>query len=332
MRARPLLLALLGLALADAANTAPLELESKISLGPVRGRIDHLDVDAKRRRLYVAELGDDSVGVVDLEQHKLLRTLTGLNHPQGVGYVASTDTLYVANGGDGSVRLFQGADLRPFGRIELGDDADNVRVDDAAHSIYVGYGNGALALIDTQSRRKVADIALKAHPEGFQLEPSGERIFINVPDRHEIAVVDRGSNAQIASWPTADLRANFPLALDEEQHAALAVFRAPAKLGAFSTRDGQLLSTADTCGDADDLFLDRQRNRLYVSCGEGAIDVLAAQSSGYTQSSGYKSIGRVATAAGARTALYVAGIDRLVLAVRSAEGAPAAIWVFRPAP
>jgi DNA-binding beta-propeller fold protein YncE len=307
-----------------AAHPGPLVLESKIPLGDVRGRIDHLAVDLNRQILYVAELGNDSVGVVDLRERRTVRTLTGLKEPQGIGYVPSTDTLYIANAGDGSVRLFKSADLAPVGQIELGDDADNVRVDDTAHRVYVGYGKGGLAVIDTESGRKIADIALKAHPESFQLEHSGQYLYVNVPDRREIASVDRVANKQVASWPTDDMHANFPLALDEPQKRILAVFRHPARLGVFRTQDGQLLTSADTCADADDVFVDEKRNRVYVSCGEGVLDVLTPQAKSYA------SMGRTATAPGARTALFVSDIDRLVLAVRSTGTTPASIWVFRP--
>jgi len=165
-----LLLLLSGLESTWAAESAALEIESKIPLGDVRGRIDHLAVDLHRQRLYVAELGNNSVGVIDLKDRKAIRTLTGLAEPQGVGYVPSTDTLYVANAGDGSVRLFQGAQLTAAEQIDLGDDADNVRVDDATHRVLVGYGSGALAVIDTDTRAKIADIRLKGHPESFQLD------------------------------------------------------------------------------------------------------------------------------------------------------------------
>jgi hypothetical protein len=324
MRAHPLLGVLFGFGLAGAVHAAPLELEAKIPLGDVHGRIDHLAVDINRQRLYVAELGNDSVGVVDLNRRKILRTLTGLKGPQGIGYVPSTDTLYVANAGDGSVRLFQGENLTPIGQIPLGEDADNVRVDDAAHRVFVGYGDGALAVIDAASQRKIADIPLHAHPESFQLERSGLHIFANVPDSREIATVDRLTSKQLASWPTKDLSANFPLALDELHQRIVTVFRHPAKVGAFRTQDGQLLTTADTCGDADDVFVDEKRNRLYVSCGEGFIDVFAAQGESYV------SIGRIPTASGARTSLFISSIDRFVLAVRATGTIPAAVWVFRP--
>lgn len=115
----------------SAANKVALQLETKIPLGDVRGRIDHLAIDLKRQRLFVAELGNDSVGVVDLAANSLLKTITGLSEPQGVGYEPSTDTLYVANARDGSVRLYEANDYKAIGRIELGGDADNIRIDAA---------------------------------------------------------------------------------------------------------------------------------------------------------------------------------------------------------
>ncbi len=293
-------------------------------MGHVRGRIDHLAIDLKRQRLYVAELGNDTVALVDLQDRSLVRRLTGLREPQGVGYEPSTDTLYVANAADGSVRLYQGADLTPIGQIALGEDADNIRVDAAAGRVFVGYGNGALAVIDARSRIRIADIPLKAHPESFQLERAGQHIFVNVPDAQEIALVDRSTNRQIARWPTRDLGANFPMALDENGRV-LAVFRHPARLGVFSAANGTALGVLETCSDADDVFVDSKRHRAYVSCGEGYVDVFAERGDGYAR------MGHVATVSGARTALFVPEIDRLLLAVRATLTAPASIWVLKPA-
>src|SRR5229473_1957280 len=101
-----------GPASAQSNDAAPLELETKIPLGDVRGRIDHMAVDVKRQRLFVAELGNNSVGIVDLPNRKLIHRITGLKEPQGVGYEPTTDMLYVANAGDGSVRLFEGDDYK----------------------------------------------------------------------------------------------------------------------------------------------------------------------------------------------------------------------------
>lgn len=290
----------------------------------MHGRIDHLAFDTTQQYVYVAELGNDTVGVVDLKQSKVVQTLTGLHEPQGIGYVKSTDTVYVANAADGSVRLFRGADLAPAGEIALGKDADNVRVDDAAHRVYVGYGSGAIAMIDTATQAKVGDIPLKEHPESFQFERAGHRVFVNVPDNHEIVVADRATNRAVASWATDSLLANYPLALDEASHRVIAVFRDPSKVGVFGEDDGRLVTSFETCGDSDDVFFDAKRQTLYVICGGGYIDVFAQEGVGFRQT------GHIETRGGARTGLFIPDIDRLVLAVRATFTAPAALWVFRP--
>jgi DNA-binding beta-propeller fold protein YncE len=153
------------------SNNATLRIEAKIPLGDVRGRIDHMAFDLARQRLFVAELGNDSVGVVDFKDYRTIRTIAGLAEPQGVGYVPSTDTLYAANARDGTVRLFRGPDYAPAGRIDLGSDADNIRFDEAADRVLVGYGDGAIAVIDVKQQKKSSPVPLPAHPESFQLGP-----------------------------------------------------------------------------------------------------------------------------------------------------------------
>ena len=314
-----------GLAVSDAtaAEPMPLQLEAKIPLGEVAGRIDHMAVDLARRRLFVAELGNNTVGIVDLDGKKVAHVIRGLKEPQGVAYVAANDSLYVANAGDGSVRRFGGKDYNDVGRIELGDDADNIRVDAAANQIVVGYGSGALARLDAASGAKLSDIRLKAHPESFQLDPTSPRIFVNVPDAKEIAVVDRSSGRQTGSWNLHD-GGNFPMALDPDGQRVIAIFRRPSVLAVFSMADGTVVARVPTCGDADDVFFDAGRHRIYVSCGEGLIDVFAARGVAYER------IGRVPTAPGARTSLFVADLDRLFVAARATAGQPASILVFKP--
>jgi YVTN family beta-propeller protein len=283
-------------------------------------------IDLTRQRLFVAELGNDSVGIVDLANRKVINRVPGLKEPQGVGYEPSTDTLYVANAGDGSVRLFEGDNYKSAGQIELGSDADNIRVDAAAKRVFIGYGSGGLAVIDPSTRGKAANISLTAHPESFQIDPDTSQVFVNLPDVHGIAVVDRDSQKQVGKWPLADRGANFPMALDPIRRQILVIFRAPAELGAFAMTDGKPIATTETCGDADDLFIDAKRARVYVSCGAGFVDVLE------TKEASYRRIARIPTVSGARTSLFVPEMDRLLVAVRASSGEPAAIWIFRPMP
>lgn len=306
--------------------TAPLVLEAKISLGDFRGRIDHLAIDTVRQRLYVAELGDNSIGVIDLKANRLIRTIGGFSEPQGVGYEPSTDTVYVSNGGDGSVRLLHGPELQPAGRIELGSDADNIRIDTVHHRVVVGYGDGALAVIDAQTLRVVATIPLKAHPESFQLDTDGRRAYVNVPNAGGITVVDLPARRELASWGTDDFKSNYPMTLDSARQLLWVAFRQPPMLVAFDAKTGARIIALQSCGDADDLFLDGARELIYVSCGAGVIDVWGKRGAAYVQ------LTSIATVAGARTSLFAPEQDRLYLAVRGNASEPAALWVFRPSP
>src|SRR5215469_14451369 len=226
------------------SNDTTLRVEAKIPLGEVRGRIDHMAADIDRRRVFVAELGNNTVGIVDVGQAKVLQVLAGLKEPQGVGYLPSTDTLYVANGGDGSLRLFQGPSYTANGRIDFGNDADNVRVDQAKGHLVVGYGDGALAVIDGAKANKIGEVRLPAHPEGFQLD-SGGRAYVNLPNARGIAVADLSSGKLISVWPVGGASANFPMALDSDSNHVLTVFRNPPKLGVFDNRDGSIVRMID---------------------------------------------------------------------------------------
>jgi YVTN family beta-propeller protein len=303
---------------------APLVLEAKIPLGQISGRIDHLAVDLKRQRLFVAELGNNSLGVVDLDTGKVLRIITGLSEPQGVGYEPTTDNVYVANAGDGSVHVLRGEDLSSVGRIDLGDDADNVRIDGARKRVLVGYGAGALAILDPATRTKVGDIRLKAHPESFQID--GDRAFVNVPDARLIEVADLTKGEVVGAWATQPNHSNFPMAIDRDAHRLFVVFRSPARLLVMSMADRSVLGSLDTCADADDVFIDTKRHRVYVTCGAGVIDVFEDRGGSYQR------IGQVPTSSGARTSLFVPEVDRLFVAVRAVGKEPAVIWIFRPAP
>jgi DNA-binding beta-propeller fold protein YncE len=310
----------LAVACAPAAVAEPLQLEAKIPLGQVGGRIDHMAFDAARHRLFVAELGNDSVGVVDVAARQVVHRMTGLHHPQGVGYLPSLDLLFAANATDGSVHLFNGPQYAAAGRLDLGADADNVRIDAAANRVLVGYGGGGIATIDPASRRKVLDVALPAHPESFQQDAGSHRVFVNLPDTKAIAVIDPATQ-KVMSWPM-QAGGNFPMALRPAAQHVVVVFRRPARLGVFAMADGASVASPDTCGDSDDVFDDAKRNRIYVSCGDGSIDVFDGKD--------YRRLARIRTVAGARTALFVPEIDRLFLAVRAGGSEPAAIWAFAP--
>jgi hypothetical protein len=323
---------------------ATMQVEAKIPLGDVRGRIDHLAVDMARRRLFVAELGNNSLGIVDLDAQSVTRRIQGLREPQGVAYAPGADILLVANAGDGTVERFRGGDLAPLGPASLDANADNLRPEPARGGVvWVGHGatghgasgaEGGLTALDAASGQPVgAPIPLAAHPESFQLEAAGPRVFVNIPGAGgAIAVLDRASRRQVATWSVPRLGANFPMALDERGGRLFVAFRQPPTLATVELETGSVLGQLAMCGDADDLFLDARRHRLYAICGEGAVDVFDTLAARDGRGAAPRHLARVPTSPGARTGLFVPELDRLFVAARAQAGEPAALWVLRPGP
>ena len=200
-----------------------------------------------------------------------------------------------------------------------------MRLDPHGGRVVVGYGDGALALVDAASGEKAGEIALPGHPESFRLEAGGPRAFVNVPTARQVVVVDRDAGRQVAAWRVPG-RDNFPMALDEAGGRLLIVDRHPPELLVLDTGSGKVVARLATCGDADDVFWDAKRGRVYVSCGEGAVDVVRRRGDAYEE------LARVATAPGARTSLLVPELDRLYVAARAGDRRGAAVLVLRPEP
>ena len=301
--------AVLTLAFVQSAQD-PLTLVGSIDLPRVEGRIDHLAFDASGQRLFVAALGSNTVEVFDVTTGSHIRSLPGFREPLGIAVVTDAKLIAVANGQGEGLQLLNGEDYRPGQMIRLGDDADNVRYDPSAKRVYVGFGSGALAVIDAPGGKVIGKVILAGHPESFQLERSGSRVFVNVPTANQIAVVDRQAMKVVATWPLLGATLNFPMALDEANHRVFVGCRRPAKVLVYDTTSGTAGGSIDIVGDTDDLFYDVGRKRLYVSGGEGYIDVLQNQ-----DANRFVRIAHVPTAAGARTSLFVPEQNRLYLAV-----------------
>jgi DNA-binding beta-propeller fold protein YncE len=315
------LLAFGGAARADQFLT----LAASIPLPGVSGRIDHMAVDLARKRLFVAEYGNDTLDVVDLAAGQRIRRVRGLDEPQGVGYAPRADVVAVSNGG-GTVRLYRGGDLAPLAEVALGRDADNLRVDPRTGDVLVAHGDGGIAIIDPARRMEIDNIGLPTHPESFQLDTRTRRIFANLPRADQIAVIDLAAKRQIARWRVPGLRDNFPMALDSADNRLAIVFWHPPKLVLLDPQTGAVRAELPACADADDAYFDGKRDRLYVSCGAGAVDVFARGVAGRHR------LSAVRTAPGARTSLFVPALNRLYVAAPARFGAPARILVFRPLP
>ena len=310
-------------ALACAQSNPPFVLEKTIPLPGVKGRIDHMAFDAADSRLFVSALGNNTVEVVDLANGRVLKTIGGLDEPQGVLYDAKAGRLWVANGGDGTVRIFNARTYLLLRSIALGKDADNVRLDPARDQVLVGYGSGGIATFDAKGDR-IADVKLDVHPESFQLEANGPLMFVNLPNARRLDVIDRAKSKVVTSWRPDGARGNFPMALDERNERLMIVCRVPAVLLVLDMHSGAVVAKLPSVADADDVYYDPARRRIYVSGGGGEVDV-------YRQidRNRYRRIAQVPTSAGARTSLFVPQVSDLFVAGRQVDGRPAEIRVFK---
>jgi len=297
-------------------------LKDKIFLPGVKGRIDHMDADAKRQVVFMSALGNNSLEIVDIKNGKHLYSIKKLSEPQGVIFIPPTDEIMVANGGNGSCQFYSAETFQLTGTIELGSDADDIRYDSVDKKIHVGYGSGGIAEIDPVKHQKTADIKLPGHPEGFQLDKGQKKIFVNVPDANQIDVADVEKGEIIARWKT-EYNANFPMAIDEPDHIIFIGYRHPAKLVAIDENTGKTVAVTDLTGDADDLYFNKESKKIYASGGSGAVNIYSFEKAAFKQ------IASIPTRSGARTSLLIPALNTFVLAERAAGNETAQLSVYR---
>jgi len=299
-----------GIVTVAAQSAAPLKLKQTIPLSGVEGRIDHFAFDPASQRLFVCALGNNTVELLDLRKGERVHSITGLGAPQGVGYAPELNRLFVANDKGGVCKIYDGKSFQAVGELRFEDDADNVRYDETSQKIYVGFGSGGIAVVNAPDGKQVGSIKLSAHPEAFQLEKKGSRIFVNVPNSRHVAVIDREKGEVVARWKTDLSFANFPMALDEADHRLFVGCRLPSRLVVLNTDSGDVVAKTDISGDCDDLFYDAKRQRVYAICGAGKIDIIEQ-----ADANTYNASAKIDTAKGARTGLFVPERDTLFVAV-----------------
>ena len=310
------------LATTQALPAGSLRLEREIPLSGVEGRIDHLAADVAGQRVFVAALGSGALEVVDIDQGKRTGEIKGLKEPQGVAYAPSSGAVYVAGGGDGTVRSFDSHTLKPLRDVKLGEDADNLRLDAAHGQLLAGYGSGAIALLGLDLSRK-ANFALPAHPESFQFAPDGQHVLVNLPNSRQIASIDLAAQAVNADWSHPSSTENFSMAVDGTIHRVFIPCRKPARLLVINSDTGRITAWQATVGDADDIFIDEALRIVYVIGGDGFVDVLYVRAG-----DAMVSRAKVATAPGARTGLYVPEWKKLLVAAPRQGNAEARLLVF----
>jgi DNA-binding beta-propeller fold protein YncE len=300
-----------------------LKLVTTITLPNVSGRIDHLAYDNKNKTIFIAALGNNTVEVVDLKDKKVIHTIRGLHEPQGIKYIDESNIIFVANGENGECDIFNAHSYQLITSIKMEGDADNVRYDPSSGKIFVGYGDGAIAVIDAKTFKKLSEIILPGHPESFQLDKEAKKIFVNVPDALMIATLDIEKKSITDKWKMGNATANFPMALDAINHRLFIGCRNPAKLLVINSETGKMVTQIDISSDTDDIFYDVSSRQIYISCGGGYIDVVSQ-----IDKDNYETISRVESRSGARTSLFVPELNQLIVAAPAREGSDAQLMIY----
>jgi DNA-binding beta-propeller fold protein YncE len=309
-----------------ARDILPLQLEEQIPVPGVAGRLDHFTADAKRRRLFVSALGNNTVEVIDVFAGRVIHSIKGLAEPQGPLYVPGVDKLYVASAGDGTVRVYDGATYTLKKTINFGNDPDNMRYDEASKTVFVGFGqeDGGIARIDPKTDERIGEVyKTGGHPESFQVEASGAQIFVNVPDAGNVVEsIDRKTGA-VTKWPLEVLRANYAMALDEEGHRLFTITRKTPMMVVLNTETGTEVARLRAAGECDDAYFDASRKRIYVIGAEGMISVFQQNDPDH-----YELVANVPTSIGIRTGYFFTKRDRFYVGVPAKGTEPAQVWTY----
>ena len=311
--------------------TTQLRLLQTIPLPNVHGRIDHFDVDLAGQRLFMSALGNNMLEVFDLRTNKLIHTVRSLHEPQGVTYAPESNRIFVANGDDGTVRMFDGSTYQLLKVVHFSSDADDTRYDPVTQHVFVGFGdegNAGLGILDGATGNVVETIKLPGHPESFQMEKSGPRMFVNIPSvGNTIAVVNRNQRKIVATWTLEGAQDNFPMALDEADHRLFIDCRTPPEVLVLDTDSGRIVSRVPSVSHADDIWYDAARKGIYVSGGEGFITVVKQEDRSH-----YRRIAQLKTLPGGRTSCLVPQLNRLYLGVWGRGTQPEELRVYEIEP
>jgi len=309
-----------------ARDFLPLQLEEQIPVPGVAGRLDHFSADAKRRRLFVSALGNNSLEVIDVFAGRVIHSIKGLAEPQGPLYVPEVDKLYVANAEDGKVKVYDGATYTLRKAIDFGVDPDNMRYDEDSKTVFVGFGQeeGGIAMIDPKTDERVGHVyKTGGHPESFQVEARGGHIFVNVPDAGSVVEsIDRKTGA-VTKWPLKGLRSNYALALDEEDHRLFTITRKTPMMVVLNTETGSEVARLRAAGECDDVYFDASRKRIYVIGAEGFISVFQQNDPDH-----YELVANVPSGIGIRTGYYFTRRDRFYVGVPAKGSEPAQVWTY----
>ena len=320
-----------------AQDNTPLRLVQTIPMPNVKGRIDHMDVDVKGKRLLVAGLENGSVEVVDLAAGKWSKSIPGFKKTQGIAYVPSLNKVFVASGDDGMLRVFRGDTLELLDSLKLELGPNRVAFEPNSEILYVGYGGkdagkdyGQVGIIDSKTDKSLGDIKVEAHPAELLLDKSGKTLYVFISAASKVQVVDTKKREVVSTWPTSSQR-NGDGAFDEKTHRLFLGTRTPPQMIVMDSGSGKEVAVLPTVEGMDGVYFNEKQKRIYISGGRdndvGYIFIYQQKDADH-----YEAIGKIPTRSGAGTSFWSPELNRFYVGAPASDKQEAAILVFEPQP
>jgi hypothetical protein len=329
------LIALVCSARLAAQDNYPLRLVQTIPMPNVKGRIDHMDVDVKGKRLFVAGLENGSLEVVDLGAGKWSKSIPGFKKTQGIAYVPSLNKVFVASGDDGMLRVFRGDTLELLDSLKLEMGPNRVAFEPNSEILYVGYGGkdagkdyGQVGIIDAKADKRLGDIKVEAHPAELLLDKSGKTLYVFISAASKVQLVDTKKREVLSTWATSSQR-NGDGAFDEKTHRLFIGTRTPPQMIVMDSSSGKEVAALPTVEGMDGVYFNAKQKRIYISGGRdndvGYIFIYQQKDADH-----YEAIGKIPTRSGAGTSFWSPELNRFYVGAPASDKQEAAILVFEP--
>jgi WD40 repeat protein len=320
---------------ADQKKT-PLKLVQTIPLpGLKEGDFDHFTSDPENHRLFLTGEENDKVFVFDTRTNKLIHTIDPATSPHAILYRKDANKLFIVEGDDSVVRVYDSNSYKKLGEIKLTIDADSIAYDPATKYVYVVNGGRAakapfslISVVDTEQSKKLRDIRIEnEHVEAVVLEKSGPRLFCNITGMNAVGVMDRTQSSLQTTWPLpAGIEQNVAMALDETNHRLLLAARKPGRLVVMDSDNGKVIASLPAVGMVDDLAFDLNQKRIYLA-GDQFVDVFEQKDADH-----YVRLAEIPGGFRAKTGLLIPELKRYYLAAPKHGAKLAEVRVYEVEP
>jgi DNA-binding beta-propeller fold protein YncE len=282
----------------------------------VQNHFDHLTADLKNNRLFIVPEDHQTIEVYDLRTGKFVHSIKGIGVGHSVVYRSDINRIFVTDGSNGDLKIFNGTTYKLLKTVKLLADADATGYDPVTHNLYIADGgldaklnHTFLEIVNTDTGEKVGQIKIDSNRlEAMFVERSGPRLFLNMTEKNSIAVIDREKQSVAAVWPLT-CKVNVAVAMDEKNHRLFVACR-DGNMNVLDSDTGKVLQSLPISTGVDDMVFDPASQRMYVAAGEGFVNVFKE-----TDADHYQAIGKIPTGPLGKTGLLVPQLGEYFVAL-----------------